>query len=72
MRDSICVDFKRSMSRTLTELQEFYFTTEHRDRLAGMGRVKRWLYLSFWLLKSGFAERVFVLVPAFFHFRASG
>ena len=37
------VGLKRSMSRTLTELQEFYFTTERRDRLASMGSVKRWL-----------------------------
>jgi hypothetical protein len=61
------VGFGRSMSRTLTELQEFYFTTERRDRLAGMGRVKRWLYLSFWLLKSLFlrltpARRILLLL----------
>jgi serine phosphatase RsbU (regulator of sigma subunit) len=61
------VGFKRSMSRTLTELQEFYFTTERRDRLSGMGRLKRWLFLSVWLLKSLFlrltpARRVLLLL----------
>ena len=62
---------KRSMSRTLTELQEFYFTTERRDRLASMGRVKRWLYLSFWLFKSLFlrltpARRILLLLALLF------
>jgi hypothetical protein len=61
------VGFKRSMSRTLTELQEFYFTTERRDRLAGMGSLKRWLFLSVWLLKSLFlrltpARRILLLL----------
>ena len=61
------VGLKRSMSRTLTELQEFYFTTERRDRLAGMGRWKRWLFLSVWLLKSLFlrltpARRILLLL----------
>jgi hypothetical protein len=61
------VGLRRSMGRTLTELQEFYFTTEHRDRLAAMGRVKRWLYLSFWLLKNLFlrltpARRILLLL----------
>jgi len=65
------VGLKRSMSRTLTELQEFYFTTERRDRLAGMGRVKRWLYLAVWLFKSLFlrltpARRVLLLLALLF------
>ena len=65
------VGFKRSMSRALTELQEFYFTTERRGRLASMGRVKRWLYLSFWLLKSLFlrltpARRLLLLLALLF------
>ena len=65
------VGLKRSMSRTLLELQEFYFTTERRDRLAGMGRVKRWLYLSFWLFKSLFlrltpVRRILLLLALMF------
>ncbi len=65
------VGLKRSMSRTLTELQEFYFTTERRDRLASMGRVKRWLHLSYWLLKSLFlrltpARRILLLLALLF------
>jgi serine phosphatase RsbU (regulator of sigma subunit) len=67
LADTRRVGLKRSMSRTLTELQEFYFTTERRDRLAGMGKVKRWLFLSFWLFKSLFlrltpARRILLLL----------
>ena len=71
------VGLKRSMSRTLTELQQFYFTTERRDRLASMGRVKRWLHLSFWLLKSLFlrltpARRILLLLAFLFLSSNSG
>jgi len=67
LADTRRVGFKRSMSRTLTELQEFYFTTERRDHLASMGRLKRWLFLSVWLLKSLFlrltpARRILLLL----------
>jgi hypothetical protein len=38
--------------RTFAELEEFYLTTHAQTRLAAMGRVKRMLFLSVWLLKS--------------------
>jgi serine phosphatase RsbU (regulator of sigma subunit) len=71
LADTRRVGLKRSMSRTLTELQEFYFTTERRDRLASMGSVKRWLLLSVWLFKSLFlrltpARRVLLLLALLF------
>jgi sigma-B regulation protein RsbU (phosphoserine phosphatase) len=48
------------LSRSFADLQEFYLTTHRRDRLAGMGLVKRTLYLGLWLLKALFLK----LTPA--------
>jgi sigma-B regulation protein RsbU (phosphoserine phosphatase) len=45
---------RRTLGRPFAELQEFYLTTHRRDRLAGMGRVKRLLFLGLWLLKALF------------------
>jgi len=60
---------KASIGRTFADLQAFYLSTEHKDRLAGMGRGKRWLYLTLWLLKSLFLKltptRRVLLVLAF-------
>lgn len=60
---------KVAIGRTFADLQAFYLSTEHIDRLAGMGRVKRWLYLTLWLLKSLFLKltptRRVLLVLAF-------
>jgi sigma-B regulation protein RsbU (phosphoserine phosphatase) len=41
---------------TMAELKEFYLTPEHRQRLAGMGKVRRGLWLAGWLLKSLFLK----------------
>jgi sigma-B regulation protein RsbU (phosphoserine phosphatase) len=60
---------KAAIGRTFNDLQAFYLSTEHIDRLAGMGRLKRWLYLTLWLLKSLFLKltptRRVLLVLAF-------
>jgi len=40
----------------MAELKEFYLTPEHRQRLAGMGALKRGLWLAGWLLKSLFLK----------------
>jgi phosphoserine phosphatase RsbU/P len=60
---------KATVGRTFSDLQAFYLSTEHIDRLAGMGRFKRWLYLTLWLLKSLFLKltptRRVLLVLAF-------
>lgn len=45
---------------TRSRLETFYLTTERQGRLAGMGRAKRFLFLSAWLLKSLY----FKLTPA--------
>jgi phosphoserine phosphatase RsbU/P len=47
---------RQTFRRSLTELQEFYLSTHRRDRLAGMGRVKRVLFLGLWLLKALFLK----------------
>jgi sigma-B regulation protein RsbU (phosphoserine phosphatase) len=62
---------KASIEHTFADLQAFYLSTERIDRLAGMGRVKRWLYLSLWLLKSLFmkltpARRVLLVIAFLF------
>jgi hypothetical protein len=50
------VGVKRTFSRSFAELQEFYLTTHRRDRLAGMGPVKRAVYLGLWLLTALFLK----------------
>ena len=50
------VGVRRTFSRSFADLQEFYLTTHRRDRLAGMGPVKRTLYLGLWLLKALFLK----------------
>lgn len=57
---------RRTLGRTFAELREFYLTTERRDRLAGMPKVRRWFLMALWLLKSLFlklnpARRVLLL-----------
>ncbi|MGE5243179.1 MAG: PP2C family protein-serine/threonine phosphatase [Betaproteobacteria bacterium] len=47
---------RQTFGRLNADLQEFYLTTHRRDRLAGMGRVRRTLYLAAWLLKALFLK----------------
>jgi sigma-B regulation protein RsbU (phosphoserine phosphatase) len=56
-----------SARRTFAELETFYLSAARRQRLAGMGTVRRWIYFAAWLLKSLFlrltpARRVLLLV----------
>lgn len=48
--------FKRTIERTFLDLQEFYLGAHSRDRLLGMGKIRRALYLAVWLLKSLFLK----------------
>lgn len=48
--------FKRTISRTFSDLQEFYLGAHSRDRLLGMGKIRRAIYLVLWLLKSLFLK----------------
>jgi hypothetical protein len=47
---------KRTIDRTFLELQEFYLGAHSRDRLLGMGKIRRAIYLVVWLLKSLFLK----------------
>ena len=52
--------FKRTIDRTFLDLQQFYLSAHSRDRLVGMGRSRRAIFLVGWLLKSLFLK----LTPA--------
>ena len=52
--------FKRTINRTFLDLQQFYLSAHSRDRLVGMGRSRRAIFLAGWLLKSLFLK----LTPA--------
>jgi hypothetical protein len=45
---------RRPVRRTLGDLQEFYLSSSRRQRLAGMRRGRRALYLTLWLIKALF------------------
>jgi hypothetical protein len=45
-------DFKRTVRRDWSELKEFYLDHDRKNRLQQMGRLKRWLLMSWWLIKS--------------------
>lgn len=44
------------LGRDLKELYYFYLDDEARAKVARMGRVKRWIYVSGWMLKSMFLK----------------
>jgi len=45
-------DIKRTVSRDLRELYYFYLDEESREKLRGMGRLRRWFLRIWWLFKS--------------------
>jgi hypothetical protein len=55
LRDAISgghrLDAHRVARRTLSDLEEFYLTEEHRKHLARAGLVKRWVLRTWWLFK---------------------
>ncbi|MFQ5866072.1 MAG: PP2C family protein-serine/threonine phosphatase [bacterium] len=53
-------DFFSTIRRDFTELKDFFLDEDRQSRLKDMGRVKRWLYMTAWLLKSLFLK----LTPA--------
>ncbi len=58
---------RRPVGTTFEDLRQFYLTTQHRERLAKMGRVKRTLFFAGWLLKGLFlkltpARRILLLI----------
>jgi serine phosphatase RsbU (regulator of sigma subunit) len=60
----------QAVSRTFEELEEFYLTPAHRERLAGMKPVARWIHRIPWFFKSLFLKltptrRVLVVLAVF-------
>jgi sigma-B regulation protein RsbU (phosphoserine phosphatase) len=45
-------DFIGTVKRDFRELKEFMLTEERQKRLKEMGRVKRWIFIAWWLLKA--------------------
>lgn len=47
-------DIKKGLRRDYKEMKEFFLDDERKKRLLSMGRLKRWLLTSWWLLKGLF------------------
>jgi sigma-B regulation protein RsbU (phosphoserine phosphatase) len=45
------VNIRRSFKNDWKELKEFFLTEQRKEKLRRMGRVRRWFYTVFWLLK---------------------
>jgi len=56
VRDDVGPGWRGMLRTTMAELKEFYLTPEHQQRLAGMGTLRRGLWLAGWLLKSLFLK----------------
>jgi len=44
--------FKRTLRQDLKDIYHFYLDYQTKERLARMGRLKRWIFLIFWIVKS--------------------
>jgi serine phosphatase RsbU (regulator of sigma subunit) len=67
---------KRGLLRDLHDLYEFYLDQETRNRLADMGRARRWITVVYWILKSMFfkltpVRRVLLILSVVLIFNAS-
>jgi hypothetical protein len=62
-------DLFHALKRDLKDIYDFYLDPETRERLAAMGKVKRWFVMAWWLLKSMFFKltsvRRLLLLAAF-------
>jgi len=56
VREDVRPGWREMFRTTMAELNEFYLTPDHRQRLAGMGALRRGLWLAGWLLKSLFLK----------------
>ena len=66
-----------AVGTTFEDLREFYLTTQHRERLEHMRRVRRVLYFAWWLLKGLFfkltpARRILLLLAFLLFLQGSG
>lgn len=55
-KDISRIGLRQTFRRSLDELEDFYLTTHRRDALAAMGRVRRTIALTLWLLKALFLK----------------
>ena len=49
-------DFKRVMHQDLKDVYHFYLDENTRDELSDMGQFSKWMYMSYWLMKSIFLK----------------
>jgi hypothetical protein len=75
VRDFKQGNFKRTLSRDMKEIYTFYLDKDLRARLASMGRIRRWLSLTWWIAKSMFlkltpARRILLVVAIVLMFQA--
>ena len=68
VRDDVRPGWRAMLRTTVAEVEEFYLTPAHRQRLAEMSAFRRWVWLAWWLLKSLFLKltplRRFMLLVA--------
>jgi hypothetical protein len=69
-------DLVHTLRRDLKDIYDFYLDRDTRDRLAKMGRVKRWFHMAVWLLKSMFfkltsVRRLMVVLAVLIAFSSS-
>lgn len=48
--------FFKTLKREWKEIRDFYIDEERSKKLSDMGRLRRWLYFTFWLMKSLFLK----------------
>lgn len=70
-------DIKRTLRQNVKDLYYFYLDKETRARLADMGRVKRWIIMQIWILKSLFLKltpvrRILILISLWSYVLFSG
>lgn len=56
VRDDVRPGWRAMLRTTMAEIKEFYLTPDLRRRLAGMGKLRRGLWMAGWLLKSLFLK----------------
>ena len=56
VRDDVRPGWRAMLRTTMAEVKEFYLTPAYRQRLASMGKVRRGLWMTGWLLKSLFLK----------------
>jgi len=70
MEDIRSSDLPRTLRQDLQETYHFYLDDDSKAQLSGMGQFQRWMYTSFWLMKSLFLKlspnrRVMLLIGLF-------